>query len=139
MTHKELPHKTMGRGEVVSEGWCGGGSHNKAFVWMFFFVEFTSIHMCWGEISFKIHSNPLQYMWIDTNLVHVCYNHLGLWNVRNKTGIEKKFPRSCNEVFHKIFMFMQKWRILLKEQDVGYMDDKIRRMKTWLLFFLEEN
>ena len=54
-------------------------------------------------------------------------------------GIEKKFPKSSNEVFHKIFMFMQKWRILLKEQDVGYMDDKIRRMKTWLLFFLEEN
>lgn len=32
-------------------------------------VEFTSIHRVdWGGISFKFHSNPPQYMWIDVNL-----------------------------------------------------------------------
>ena len=35
---------------------------------------------------------------------HFHYYLWGLWSVRNKMGIEKKFPNSSNEFFHKIFM-----------------------------------
>jgi hypothetical protein len=30
---------------------------------------------------------------------------------------------------------MQKWRILLKEQDAQFLDDKVARMKIWLAAF----
>lgn len=59
----------------------------------------------------------------------------GLWMVRNKMGIEKVFLRSSNEVFHIIFVFLQKWHILLKEQAARYLDNKLTRMKKWLQNF----
>lgn len=59
----------------------------------------------------------------------------GLWIVRNKMGIPGLFPKSSNEVFLKIFNLFQKWKILLKEQDARYADDKIKRMKIWLSTF----
>jgi hypothetical protein len=59
----------------------------------------------------------------------------GLWNVRNKIGIEIFFPRSSNEVFFKIFHYLQKWCILLKEQDARFLADKIDKMKEWLKAF----
>lgn len=45
------------------------------------------------------------------------------------------FPSSSNEVFYKIFHMLQKWRILLKDQDGRFLDDKVTRMKKWLLDF----
>jgi len=50
-------------------------------------------------------------------------------------GIEKTFPRNSNEVSHKFFVCLQKWRILLREQDARYLDDKITRMESWLQVF----
>ena len=32
----------------------------------------------------------------------------------------------------KIFKFLQKWRILLREQDAEFLDEKLKAMKTWL-------
>jgi len=43
-------------------------------------------------------------------------------------GIEKKFPKLSNEVFHKIFSFLQKWRLLWKEEDDRYLDEKIKML-----------
>lgn len=59
----------------------------------------------------------------------------GLWTARNKMGIEKIFPRNSNEIFHNFFVFLQKWRILLREQSAPYLDDKITRMKSWAAVF----
>lgn len=39
-----------------------------------------------------------------------------IWTTRNKMGIERKFQRSTNEVFHKMFNFLQKWKILLRKR-----------------------
>lgn len=39
-------------------------------------------------------------------------------------GIEKKFPKSSNEVFLTIFHYVQKWGILLKDQDSRFVEDK---------------
>lgn len=63
----------------------------------------------------------------------------GLWKVRNKRGIGKKFPRSSNGVLYKIFNLLQKWRILLKPQDAKFLDEKIEVMKTMVEGFLEAN
>jgi hypothetical protein len=57
----------------------------------------------------------------------------GLWNVKNKMGIERKSPRSSNEVFFKIFHYLR--CILLKEQDARFLADKIHKMKEWLKAF----
>lgn len=55
-------------------------------------------------------------------------------------GIENKFPQASNEVFHKFFLYLQKWRILLKENDAKFLDVKLEVMKTWLTGFdLEAN
>lgn len=59
----------------------------------------------------------------------------GLWNIRNKMGIEKKFPNSSIDVFHKIFLMLQRWRILLKGQDIWFLDGKMEKMKAWLKAF----
>jgi hypothetical protein len=56
----------------------------------------------------------------------------GLWNIRKKIGIEKNFPKSSNEVFDKIFSFLQKWRLLLKDGDARYLDERIKMLKAWL-------
>lgn len=34
-------------------------------------------------------------------------------------------------LFHKIFMFLQNWCVLLREQDAKYLDDKMGKMKNW--------
>jgi hypothetical protein len=48
-------------------------------------------------------------------------------------GNEQNFPRSSNKVVYKIFTFLQKWQILLKEGDAGYLEDnKIKTMRKWL-------
>lgn len=52
-------------------------------------------------------------------------------------GIEKNFPKSSNEVFDKIFSFLQKWRLLLKEGDARYFDERIKMLKAWLGAFWE--
>lgn len=59
----------------------------------------------------------------------------GLWNVRNKTWIEKKFLQSSYKIFHKICLLIQKWHILLKDQNVRFLDDKVDKMKFWLQGF----
>lgn len=61
----------------------------------------------------------------------------GIWNVRNKMGIEKTFPSSSNEVFFKIFNFMQKWKILLRSGDIKFLEGQISIMKEWLEGVLE--
>lgn len=61
----------------------------------------------------------------------------GLWTVRNKMCIEKRFPKSSHEVFDKILQLMQKWRVLLKEQDTRFIDSSLKEVKTWLLKFWE--
>lgn len=59
----------------------------------------------------------------------------GIWTVRNKMAIEKSFPRESRDVFIKIFKFMQKWRILLKDRDARFVDEKMEVMKQWLADF----
>lgn len=59
-----------------------------------------------------------------------------LWTIGK--SIEKTFLRSSNEVFYKIFTFMQRWRVLLKERAAIFQDDKIVEVKTWLQAFWKQ-
>jgi hypothetical protein len=64
----------------------------------------------------------------------------GLWNIRNKMSTEKRFTQSSNEVFHKIFQYLQKWRMLLKEQDACKIPDtQERKNEEMAEGFLEAN
>ena len=56
----------------------------------------------------------------------------GLWVIRNKMAIEKKFPHNSKEIFSKTFHFLQKWRLLLKDQDAEFLDENLKTLKTWL-------
>lgn len=53
----------------------------------------------------------------------------GLWNVRNKIAIERKFPGSSHDVFVKIFKFLQKWRILLREKEAQFVEEHLGVLK----------
>ena len=44
-------------------------------------------------------------------------------------GIEKKFPRCSNKIFKKMFTYLQKWKIVLKAEDVKIMEEVMRNMK----------
>jgi len=52
----------------------------------------------------------------------------GLCNICNKMGIEKKLPKTSNEVFQKL-LFLQKWHLLLQVGDARFLDEKIKIMK----------
>lgn len=59
----------------------------------------------------------------------------GLWNVRNKMAIEKRFPKSSKEVFGKIFQFVQRWHILLRKPDALKLSRAMEGVETWLMDF----
>lgn len=59
----------------------------------------------------------------------------GLWNVHNKMRIQKRFPKSSHDVFNKIFQLMQKWCVLLKDQDARFIDSIMKEVKKWLMVF----
>lgn len=40
-----------------------------------------------------------------------------IWNNRNKMAIEHKFPKSPSDIIYIALSFMQKWSLLLKEDD----------------------
>ena len=40
-----------------------------------------------------------------------------LWMTRNKMAIEKSFPKTPTDVIYLALSLMQKWSILLKEED----------------------
>lgn len=40
-----------------------------------------------------------------------------LWIIKNKMAIEKKFPKAPTDVLFVAISLMQKWSILLKEED----------------------
>lgn len=63
----------------------------------------------------------------------------GIWNVRNKMGIEKRFLSSSNEVFYKFFTFLQKWRILLKDGDARFFGQQYKKNEYVVGRILEAN
>ena len=40
-----------------------------------------------------------------------------LWTTRNKMAIEKGFPKAPTDIIYVALTLMQKWSILLKEED----------------------
>lgn len=62
----------------------------------------------------------------------------GLWTTRNKYAIEGTFATYPTEILFKIHVLMQKWKGLLKEEDRGLLEDKIKQAKEWLEGFTEE-
>jgi hypothetical protein len=45
-----------------------------------------------------------------------------IWMTRNKMAIEKKFSKAPSDVIYCAISLMQKWRLLLKEEDMKLFD-----------------
>ena len=81
----------------------------------------------WDFNSFALHA-----------LKHKAFNFTtflwGLWNVRNKKGIEKEFPKTSEDVFYKTFFLLAEMENPLEEGGLklNYLDDVLKFMKPWL-------
>jgi hypothetical protein len=71
-------------------------------------------------------------------LFHFAIVAWGLWTNRNKFTIEHKFPSSLIDVLYKIDMFLQKWGILVREDDRKKMEATKRQMGEWVQDFTSE-
>jgi len=56
-----------------------------------------------------------------------------VWTTRNKMAIEKFFPKPPTDVIYLALSFMQKWSILLKEED----REQICQLKAVIMNWLE--
>jgi hypothetical protein len=64
----------------------------------------------WDRVPYNLQDFFDEWLPLNCNKYHVkffCFDTVlwSTWNARNKMGIEKRFPRSKNEVFHKTFSF----------------------------------
>lgn len=96
------------------------------------FFDCPIARMIWGFFReiFKWHDCPtsmksLSEMWIHgkgplaTSLTLFIFAGFtwAIWNNRNKMAIEHKFPKSPSDIIYIALSFMQKWSLLLKEDD----------------------
>jgi hypothetical protein len=58
-----------------------------------------------------------------------------LWTVRNKMAIEHTFPKAPVDVMYAAVSLMQRWSLLLKEQDEERMDQVVGNILSWLKAF----
>ncbi|KAG2612837.1 hypothetical protein PVAP13_4KG309910 [Panicum virgatum] len=70
---------------------------------------------------------PLRCKDYDLKLFHFSMVAWALWTNRNKMMIEKIFPTSP----------IDKWRILLREDDKGKLEVTRERLKMWVSNFVE--
>jgi hypothetical protein len=58
-----------------------------------------------------------------------------MWNNRNKMSIEHKFPKNPSDTMYIALSFMQKWSLLLKEEDrqriTQIKDEVLRWMRSF--------
>jgi len=65
----------------------------------------------------------------------VCW---ALWTTRNKRVVEGKFPRYPTELLIKSNMFLQRWKTLLRGNDLVKIEEWVAQVKGWLETFLEK-
>lgn len=58
-----------------------------------------------------------------------------LWNTRNKMAIEHKFPKAPTNVIYLALSYLQKWVVLLKEEDRGRMEVIKWEIMEWMKLF----
>lgn len=108
-----------------------------SFVW-------TCVKGClnWQRIPTSL--DDFQQFWLDDRGAHTYHISLfsfaalvwSLWKVRNKMAIEKSFPKQPITAFFKSLSCLQRWKILLKEEDRQKIDAVITRAEVWLKAFV---
>ena len=58
-----------------------------------------------------------------------------IWTTRNKMAIEKNFPKAPSDVIDCAISLMQKWRLLLKEEDTKLFDQAKDDIMKWMKNF----
>ena len=58
-----------------------------------------------------------------------------LWLTRNKSRIQKIFPKKLVEIMFKIVVLLQSWKVLLRRPDQEKVEDLRKEMSEWLKSF----
>jgi len=58
-----------------------------------------------------------------------------IWTTRNKMAIEKKIPKAPSDVIYCAISLMQKWSLLLKEEDRETFDWAKDAIMKWMKSF----
>jgi len=58
-----------------------------------------------------------------------------IWTTRNKMAIEKKIPKAPSDVIYCAISLMQKWSLLLKEEDRETFDQAKDAIIKWMKSF----
>jgi hypothetical protein len=60
-----------------------------------------------------------------------------IWTTRNKTAIEGVMIRKPTDIFHKIFVCMQRWQAWLKCTDQAHQEHWTAQVRGWLMDFVK--
>jgi len=138
---------------LVKRGWKGDidcclGDGRESVDHIFFGCRFAK--MVWGfmkEICWNTHPHSVKDLsetWLlgkgplPIRLILFVFAGFAwaLWNNRNKMSIEHKFPKSPSDIMYIALSFMQKWSLLLKEdnrQRITQIKDEVLR---WMRSFM---
>lgn len=66
----------------------------------------------------------------DFSVVQFCFGVVAwnLWKCRNKMAIEKSFNKSPDSILDKIFYDIQRWKVLLKQQEQNELELKMQEL-----------
>jgi hypothetical protein len=62
-----------------------------------------------------------------------------LWRNRNKMVFEREFPCSSFVIFRDAVSFLQKWKVLLSEDDQSMLEKKVEEVQSWIFSFKSVN
>ena len=97
--------------------------------------------LMWEKIPVSL--DEFHQNWLDTrgaNDYYICLSSFAavawtLWKIRNRMAIEKVFPNHLTEAIFKFISCLQKWRILIREDDRRRLDKVINMMEDWMKSF----
>ena len=58
-----------------------------------------------------------------------------LWRNRNKMVFEREFPCSPFVISRDAVSFLQKWKVLLSEDDQSMLEKKVEEVQSWIFSF----
>jgi len=140
-------------GSLIKRGWKGSGkcilSDELETVDHIFFHCFLA-RLCWNFLREifnwdfmpkSLKSLSETWLWgkgpLPKRLVMFIFAGFSwaLWTTRNKMAIEHKFPKSPSDIMYLALSYLQKWAVLLKEEDREHMEAVRRVIMDWMKMF----
>ena len=95
----------------------------------------------WGVMPRSIKSLTETWLWgkgpLPKRLIMFTFAGLSwaLWTTRNKMAIEHKFSKSPSDIMYLALSYLQKWAVLLKEEDRERMEAVRSAIMNWMKMF----